>query len=73
MIYLFFLGGVALGSVITRIIIDLESANGYFKVEPYRDEDGTEGLYTVNVRLLTPNQELLKKKHIILHKDHSQK
>lgn len=72
MIYLVFLGGVVLGSVITQIIIGLESAKGYFKVEPYRDEDGTEGLYTVNVHL-TPNQDLLKKKRIILHKDHSQK
>lgn len=72
MIYLAFLGGVILGTVVTRMIISLGSANGYFKVEPYRDEDGTEGLYTVNV-CLTANQDLLKKKQIILHRDPSQK
>lgn len=72
MIYLAFLGGVALGTIITRMIINSTSAKGYFKVEPYRDEDGTEGLYAVNV-CLTANQDLLKKKQIILHKDISQK
>lgn len=72
MIYLTFLGGVTLGAIVMKIIIGLESANGYFKVEPYRDEDGTEGLYAVNV-CLTANQDLLKKKQIILHRDPSQK
>ena len=72
MSYLIFLGGVILGSIITNIIISLQSGHGYFKVEPYKDEDNMEGLYTVNVAL-TPNQDLLNKKKIILHKDNSQK
>ena len=72
MIYLAFLGGVVLGTIVTRMIISSESAKGYFKVEPYRDEDGTEGLYAVNV-CLTANQDLLKKKQIIWHRDPSQK
>jgi len=72
MSYLIFLGGVFLGSITTRIFMDLASAKGYFKVKPYVDEDGVEGLYTVNV-CLTPNQSLLKKKLIILYKDPSQK
>lgn len=72
MIYLAFLGGVVVGTIVTRVIIGLQSGKGYFKIEPYRDEDGTEGLYAVNV-CLTANQDLLKKKQIILHKDNSQK
>lgn len=72
MVYLVFLGGVALGGVITRILMDLGSAHGHFKVEPYTDEDGVEGLYSINVRLV-PDQNLLKKDILILHKDHSQK
>lgn len=72
MVYLAFLGGVALGTILTRIFMDLRSAHGHFKVEPYVDEDGVEGLYSVNVRLV-PDQNLLKKDILILHKDNSQK
>lgn len=72
MIYLAFLGGVIFGTIVTRILIDIKSANGYFKVEPYKNDDTVDGLYSINMRL-DPDQNLLKKNIIILHKEHSLK
>lgn len=72
MVYLVFLGGVLFGCIITRILFRHKTGYGYFKVEPYEDEDGVEGLYRVNV-CLSPDQNLLNVKQIILHKDPSQK
>ena len=70
MVYLAFLGGVLLGSIFTQLIVGFRTGYGYFKVEPYSDEEPD--LYKVNV-CLTPDQSLLKVKKIVLHKDPSQK
>lgn len=70
MVFLFFLGGVAFGTIITRIVLDLRTSHGHFYLEP-ADEDDT-GFYKVNISI-TPNQNLLKKKYIILEKDNSPK
>ena len=70
MVYLAFLGGVLLGSIFTQLIVRFRTGYGYFKVEPYSDEEP--GLDKVNV-CLTPDQSLLKVKKIVLHKDPSQK
>ena len=68
MIYLAFLGGVILGSIITQILLHRRAGYGYFKVEPYKDE---EGFYTVNVRI--PNeQDLVHVEKILLKKEHTQ-
>lgn len=72
MIYLVFLGGVFTGLGLMRLFFCLKSGHGYFKLEPYEDEDGVEGLYRVNV-CLSPDQNLLNVKQIILHRDPSQK
>lgn len=68
--YLIFLGGVLIGSIITQLIVRNKTGYGYFKIEPYSDEEPD--LYKVNV-CLTPDQSLLKVKKIVLHKDPSQK
>lgn len=68
--YLFFLGGVILGSILTQLIVRHKTGYGYFKIEPYSDEEPD--MYKVNV-CLTPDQSLLKVKKIILYKDPSQK
>ena len=69
MIYLVFLGGIVLGTIITRIFIDFRTAHGYFKLEPYDDDDT--GFYKINIRI--PGEtDLLHNDRIILTKDHSQ-
>ena len=65
MIYLVFLGGVIFGTLITRILMDRVNGEGYFKLEPFDDDTGC---YKVNVRLKA-DQDLLKVKRIILHKE----
>ena len=70
MIYLVFLGGVVVGLITARSVIRRVSGFGYFKLEPY-DEDDT-GFYRINVSI-APGLNLLKKDYIILRKDHSQK
>ena len=68
--YLFFLGGVLLGSIITQLIVRHKTGYGYFKIEPYSDEEPD--MYKVNV-YLTPDQSLLKVNKIWLYRDPSQK
>ena len=70
MIYLFFLGGVLLGSIITQLIVRHKTGHGYFNIEEYSNEEP--GFYKVNV-CLTPDQSLLTVDKIWLHKDPSQK
>ena len=68
MIYLAFLVGVILGTIITKALVHHRTGCGYFKVEPYKDE---EGFYTVNVRI--PNeQNLLNIDKIILKRERTQ-
>ena len=64
--YLIFLGGVLLGSIITQLIVRHKTGYGYFKIEPYSDEEPD--MYKVNV-CLTPDQSLLKVNKIWLYKD----
>ena len=68
--YLIFLGGVLLGSIITQLIVRNKTGYGYFKIEPYSDEEPD--MYKVNV-CLTPDPSLLKVNKIWLYKDPSQK
>ena len=68
MIYLVFLIGVILGTIISQVLVHYRTGYGYFKVEPYKDE---EGFYTVNVRI--PNeQNLLNIDKIILKRERTQ-
>ena len=68
--YLIFLGGILLGSILTQLIVRNKTGYGYFKIEPYSDEEPD--MYKVNV-CLTPDQSLLKVNKIWLYKDTSQK
>lgn len=70
MVCLVFLGGVVLGVILNRILIDFRTARGHFYIEPY-DEDDT-GFYRINISV-TPNQDLINKNYIFLQKDTSQK
>ena len=74
MLYLVvFLGGVFLGIIFAAVRLFIKAGRGYFKVEPYIDEDGPlDGVYTVNVRL-KPNQDLTKKGMVVLFKEHPHK
>ena len=67
--YLFFLGGVFVGSIITQIIIRLRAGRGYFYVDPVFDSEESD-MYKVNVSL-PKDQQLLTKKTIILKRDTS--
>ena len=62
---LIFAIGVLGGSAVTLIILGIQSGVGYFKVDPVEPDKGT---YSVNVRLES-NQNLLKKKMILLHRE----
>ena len=66
--YLIFLGGVLVGSILTQLIVRHKTGYGYFKIEPYSDEEPD--MYKVNVSL-PKNQQLLTKKTIILKIDTS--
>ena len=68
--YLVFLGGVVLGTVVTLVFQHFRTALGYFKVEPY-DEDDT-GYYKVNI-CIVDKTNLLYTDRIILRKEKSQK
>ena len=57
--------GAIIGTISTRIFMDLRSGSGYFRISPYKGEDG---VYTINVRI--PNEPNLKnKKFIILSRE----
>ena len=60
-----FFSGVLLGALLTLIAFAIRSGVGYFKVDPVEPDEGT---YSVNVRL-EANQNLLKKKMILLHRE----
>lgn len=62
---LIFAIGILSGSAVTLIILGIQSGVGYFKVDPVEPDEGT---YSVNVRL-EANQNLLKKKMILLHRE----
>ena len=62
---LIFAIGVLMGTIVTLVILAIQSGVGYFKVDPVEPDEGT---YSVNVRL-EANQNLLKKKMIILHRE----
>ena len=70
MIYLVFLGGVIVGVIAERLITRKTAALGYFRIDPY-DDDNT-GFYKISMHV-TPGQNLLKKDYIVLEKDNSQK
>lgn len=69
MMCLVFLGGVFTGLGLVSLFFSLKSGHGYFKLEPYDDENT--GFYKINIKLYS-NQNLLEKKYIILEKDNSQ-
>ena len=69
MSYLMFLGGVFVGSIIALSLMYLKSGYGWFRIEPYEDDE--DDLYTVKISL-KKDQALLKKKQIILKRDYSQ-
>ena len=69
MVYLFFLGGVFVGSIITQIIIRWRAGRGWFYVDPMFDSEEPD-MYKVNVSL-PKDQQLLTKKTIILKRDTS--
>lgn len=53
--------GAVIGTITTRVFMDLRSGTGYFRISPY---EGEEGIYTINVRI--PNDPKLKNKKIII-------
>ena len=58
---------VVIGTITTKLITDLRSGTGYFRITPY---EGEEGVSTINVRI--PNDpNLTKKKTIILYRETS--
>ena len=62
---LIFAVGVLGGSAVTLIVLGIQSGVGYFKIDPVEPDEGT---YSVNVRL-EANQNLLKKKIILLYRE----
>ena len=67
MIYLVFLGGVFVGSIITQIIVHNKTAHGYFKLISVDDE---EDLCKLHISI--EPTILATKDRIILEKDNSQ-
>lgn len=67
---IFLLGGVILGSIITRFVILRKTGYGTFSLEPI--EDGELEEYTICVGL-RQGQALLDKRQIILKREESQK
>ena len=60
-----FLGGMLAGAIVLTVVLATQSGIGYFKVDPVEPDEGT---YSVNVRL-EANQNLLKKKIILLYRE----
>ena len=67
MIYLVFLGGVFVGSIITKIIVHHKTAHGYFRLISVDDE---EDLCKLHISI--EPTILATKDRIILKKDNSQ-
>lgn len=67
MIYLVFLGGVFVGSIITQIIVHHKTAHGYFRLDPLDEEPD---FYKVHIGI--EQTRLETKNRIILKKDNSQ-
>lgn len=67
--YLMFLGGVFLGTIITRIIMDRKTGYGYFSLTNNNPEDPEE--FDLRIRIQN-GQHLLDKRQIILKRDKSQ-
>lgn len=67
---LFIIGGMIgsiIGTVVTRILLDKQSAYGIFSLEPGNDPDDPE---ITNLRIkVFNNQDLYGKKKIVLYKD----
>ena len=57
--------GMAIGSVLTQIIIRRKTAYGYFVLDPIDDPD-TPGVYSVGVKF--DGSDLREKNKVILHK-----
>lgn len=66
MVYIMFLVGVLVGSVITLILLHINTGSGYFTIKKLSDEDE---IYTVNVRLIS-DQKLNKKSRIVLKREY---
>lgn len=71
MIYLIFIGGVVVGSLISSIFHWFRAGYGHFNVVPINDPD-LDDVYTVRITI-GKDQQLQKKKKIILQKDNSLK
>lgn len=69
MLYLVFSGGIVFGVIFTRILMGLLSGSGFFSIIPYGKDDG---FYKVNVSL-KKDEQLCKRRYIILIRDDSQK
>lgn len=67
--YLIFLGGVALGSILTQIIVNRKTGHGYFSLTNNNPEDPEE--FDLRIRI-QQGQYLLDKRQIILKRDKSQ-
>ena len=71
MVLLYFISGFIIGSFtvyLLKKIRNKKTGYGFFKIEPYDNKN--DELYKVNIRL-TPDQNLLKVKDILLHKENS--
>lgn len=71
MMYVSFILGIIFGTVLTRLIFDFKSLNGWYSVR--RDESSPDPTdYLINVKL--PNGvDISKKTMIVLHKEKSHK
>lgn len=68
--YLFFLGGVFLGSILTQIIVRRKAGYGYFSIENNDPENPEE--FDLRIRI-QQGQYLLDKRQIILEREKSQR
>lgn len=60
-----YLVGVLVGVVITRLLLALRSALGFYRVDPVDPDEGT---YSIKIRL-PRDDKLLKKKLIMLYRE----
>lgn len=69
--YLFFLGGMVVGSIVTQIIWRYKTGYGTFRLTSVDDPDEPE-LYNIQIGL-KQGQPLLDKKRIVLRRNDSRK